>query len=81
MKVSNDKIRNLKLIIRRCHKCGQLTESEKEVEKCVKCGKSFLPLKYFEKVHCHEADKYEDLFSESDELCEEDLVKGIFVLW
>ncbi len=73
-----------KLIIKKCHVCGQVIESTTEQEKCMSCGKSFLPLNYFEKVHTHEKSqqaKYKDLFAESDELHEEDLIKGLYVIW
>lgn len=72
---------NSKLIIRKCHCCGQLSQSEFEIESCVKCGKAFLPLNYFEKVHAQSSIKFKDLFSHSDELQEEDLITGIYVLW
>lgn len=60
--------------------CSQTTESEKELERCPKCNKSFLPLNYFEKIHNKDA-KYHELFSKSDHIHEEDLIKGIHVLW
>ena len=69
-----------KMVIRKCHKCGQLVEAPKEQESCACCGKSFLPLNYFEKVHDHSG-KLTELYAESDEIAEEDLVKGIFVIW
>lgn len=69
-----------KSLIRKCHKCGQLTEAPREQESCSCCGKSFLPLKYFEKVHDHNGE-FKELFSSGDELEEEDLVQGIYVLW
>jgi uncharacterized OB-fold protein len=81
MKVDVKKVKNTKLLIRKCHKCGQMTESSVEQEKCPSCGKSFLPLRYFEKIHGAENTNFKELFSETDDLCEEDLVKGIFVLW
>lgn len=69
-----------KVIVRRCHMCGQLTESHKEQSKCCGCGKAFLPLNYFQKVH-DQNNNFDELFASSNELTEEDLVKGIFVLW
>jgi len=70
-------------IIKRCHCCGQVTESATEIDKCVSCGKSFLPLNYFSKVHDHEGKKYEfkDLYAEGHELEEDDLIIGLYVLW
>lgn len=67
-------------LIRRCHKCGQITESHLEQTKCVNCGKAFMPLNYFDKVHNH-TDEYEALFAPVEELEEKDLIKGLFVLW
>lgn len=69
------------MIIRKCHKCGQVTESHSEIEKCVKCQKSFLPLNYFDKIHSKEYTHLDGLFASSQDLEEEDLIKGIFVLW
>ena len=46
------------------------------------CGKSFLPLNYFAKVHDHEGKTdFKDLFSNINELQEDDLVKGLYVIW
>ena len=69
-----------KMIVRKCHKCGQLVEAPKEQESCACCGKSFLPLNYFSKVHDHTGEVTE-LYADGEELNEEDLVKGIFVIW
>lgn len=71
----------LKLIIKKCHICGQLDESTTEQEKCNSCGKAFLPLNYFQKVHTHEEGKYKDLFADGHDLHEDDLIKGLYVLW
>lgn len=70
-------------IIKRCHVCGQITESSSEIDKCVSCGKSFLPLNYFSKVHDHEGKQYnfKDLYAEGHELEQEDLIIGLYVLW
>ena len=70
-----------RLIIRKCHMCGQVVESAKEQQKCVCCGKSFLPLNYFSKVHEHDPNKYHELFADGRDLEDEDLVKGVFALW
>ena len=70
-----------KIIIRKCHSCSHLNESAKEIERCTKCQKSFMPLNYFEKVHERESSKYKELFANSYEISEEDIIKGIFVLW
>ena len=73
--------RNLpKMLIRQCHKCDQLVEAPKEQENCLCCGKSFLPLNYFEKIHDHSGN-FAELYADSTEIDEEDLVKGIFVIW
>ncbi len=71
----------LKLIIKKCHMCGQLIESSVEQEKCMCCGKSFLPLNYFNKIHDHEKSQFKELFAESHDLHEEDLIKGLYVIW
>lgn len=68
------------VLVRKCHVCGQLLESHKEEEKCLSCGKAFLPLAYFDKVHDH-SEEYNDLFATVDEIDEEMLIKGLFVIW
>lgn len=40
-----------KQLLRLCHLCGNLNESEaSEVLKCLRCGKAFLPVNYFQKM-------------------------------
>jgi hypothetical protein len=56
-------------------------EAAQEVQKCGKCKKSFLPTNYFSKVHSKAQNEYEQLFASSAELHEEDLIKGLTVLW
>ncbi len=71
-----------RLLIKKCHSCGQMIESTVEQQKCMSCGKSFLPLNYFAKVHDHEGKTdFKDLFSNINELQEDDLVKGLYVIW
>ena len=70
---------NLKLIIKKCYVCGEMSETNKEPERCHSCGKSFLPLNYFSKVHDHT--EFKHLFSDTNDLGEEDLIKGIYVIW
>lgn len=72
--------RKERLVIRQCHKCAKMTESVKEQESCASCGKSFLPLNYFTKVHDHSG-AINELYAHSSDILEEDLVKGIFVIW
>ncbi len=73
--------RTKKLIIRRCHLCGEVIESYSEVEKCTDCNKHFLPLNYFGKVHATNSAAYLQLFEEASTLHEDDLIKGLFVIW
>jgi len=70
-----------RVLIKKCHVCGQMMESHSEIKKCVRCKKSFLPSHYFAKIHAKNSKEYLHLFAESDELREEDLIKGINVLW
>jgi len=70
-----------KLLIKKCHVCGHLMESAQEVQKCGGCKKSFLPVNYFSKVHSKGQKEYEQLFAHSYELRDEDLIKGLTVLW
>lgn len=70
-----------RVIIKKCHVCGQIHETTTELQKCVKCNKAFLPLNYFGKVHATNEKEYESLFAQSHELDEQDLILGIYVLW
>ncbi len=70
-----------KVIIKKCHVCGQIMESAKEPMKCIRCGKSFLPSHYFSKVHAKNSKDFENLFATSSELVDDDLIKGITILW
>jgi len=69
------------IIIRKCHMCGYLIETSIEASKCPHCQKSFLPLNYFGKVHAKNSKDYQNLFAKPEELCDEDLIKGLTVLW
>lgn len=69
-----------KSFIKQCHCCHFVHESAVEIERCQNCSKSFLPLRYFEKIHdVHQT--YQQLFSTVDQLEEKDLIKGLSVLW
>ncbi len=70
-----------KTLIRVCHSCLKLNESHKELERCQHCGKSFLSLRYFYKIHGDKKQKWENHFSTTDVLEDKDLIKGLFVLW
>lgn len=69
------------LLIKKCHLCGHLNEGHKEPERCGSCNKSFLPSHYFAKVHAKNSHEFKELFSSTEELHEEDLIKGLHVLW
>jgi len=73
--------RKRKLLIRRCHMCGEVMESYSEVERCTDCRKYFVPLNYFGKVHAAYSEGYKQLFETAGELHEEDLIKGLYVIW
>ena len=81
MTLERSKTKKSSVIVKKCHVCGAITEGYKEPKKCGGCNKSFLPSNYFGKVHATNSKEYEELFSHSDELHEEDLIKGINVLW
>lgn len=74
-------IKNDKIIIKKCHTCGQISESHQEPQKCTKCKQSFLPVNYFSKVHSKSQNDYDKLFAFSHELNDEDIIKGLTVLW
>ncbi|MCB9095897.1 MAG: hypothetical protein H6621_12585 [Halobacteriovoraceae bacterium] len=75
-----EKRNHTRTIIKKCHVCGHINESTREIEKCGQCGKSFLPLNYFTKIHGPKG-KYEDLFCDVDELCDTETIKGLYVIW
>lgn len=70
-----------KILIRACHSCTRVNESYQEMERCSHCNKAFLPLRYFDQIHHAKDAKYENHFSAAENLDEEDLVRGLFVLW
>lgn len=70
-----------KVMYKKCHVCGYVMETTQEPQRCEKCRKSFLPSNYFQKVHSKDVHDFKHLFSQSDDLCEDSLVKGFHVLW
>ncbi len=68
-------------IIKKCHVCGHMMESHQEIDKCGSCKKPFLPMNYFGKVHAKNSAEFKELFSNASELHEDDMVKGLTVLW
>lgn len=70
-----------KMIIKKCHVCGEIHESFQEVQKCSKCKKSFMPANYFTKVHAKNTKEFQNLFCDAEELFDEDLILGLNVLW
>jgi hypothetical protein len=70
-----------KMLIRACHTCMKITESFQEIERCSHCKKAFLPLRYFEKIHDFKGKNWQKHFEDAHDLEEEDLIKGLFVLW
>ena len=71
-----------RVLFKKCHVCGEVQESLKqEVVRCSSCKKSFLPTNYFGKVHAKNSQEFQELFSEVHELHEDDLIKGLSVLW
>ena len=56
-------------------------ELDQEPKNCSRCRKAFLPSKYFTKIHGKAVQEYAGLFSEVDELRDEDLIKGLQLLW
>lgn len=82
MKVElTNKETNGKQVIKKCHICGHVAESAQEPQKCQKCKKSFLPVNYFSKVHSKSQKEFDQLFAYGHEIHEEDLIKGLTVLW
>ena len=63
-----EKKSTIKLIIKKCHVCGHVSEARQEIRECLDCKKTFFPL-------------LDGLFSNSQDIHEDDLIKGIMVLW
>lgn len=76
-----DHEKDKKVLIKKCHVCDHVFESKQEAKSCPKCNKSFLPINYFQNIKGTQMKEYEQLFSESEEMEEKDLIKGIHVLW
>lgn len=68
-------------LIRLCHKCLKLNESTSEIEKCGHCQKSFLPLRYFDKIHARPKNEWSSHFSSIEDIDPKDLIQGLFVMW
>lgn len=81
MKDLKKSLRKEKMLIRACHSCLKVNESYQELERCSHCNKAFLPLRYFEKIHQDKNSTFTSHFASSDQIDEEDLIKGLFVLW
>ena len=81
MKQKVDTSKRPKTLIKKCHSCGQIHESEVELQKCMKCGQAFLPLNYFSKVHSTRPADFLSHFANSHELHEDELIIGLYVLW
>lgn len=81
MKVTIEAKESSSKIIKKCHVCGHLMESKKEIEKCDSCHKPFLPMNYFGKVHAKSSTEFKQLFSKASELHEDEMIRGLTVLW
>lgn len=81
MNQSNGASKPVIQVFRVCHLCNSLNESEAaDILKCLKCGKSFLPLNYFERL---KSSLQESGFSPEQSL-EHSLfrsLKGLIVFW
>ena len=80
MKTSFTKAQLEKTIIKKCHVCGHVMEGKQEIHRCDKCQKSFLPTNYHAKTKGLHKD-FNSLFSPIEELNEQDVVKGLSVIW
>ncbi len=69
-------------LYRQCHMCAYVIHTSEEVQRCPKCNKSFLPLNYFAKIHKgKQGEDYDALYSSCDELSEQEIIKGLYVIW
>ena len=80
MKLISTSSRN-RLIIKKCHKCGHIMESKSEIQRCSHCNKAFLPSNYHNKLTAKNSLDFYEQFLEAEDLCDENLIKGIQVLW
>ena len=81
MKISVGTTKQTSKMIKKCHVCGHVMESRREIEKCEGCKKPFLPMNYFGKVHAKNSEEFKNLFVNASDLHEEDMIKGLTVLW
>lgn len=81
IEVTKKTSKNASMIIKLCHICGHLNESYVEVKKCSQCNKSYLPINYFHKGFDIYNGSYDDLYLEIKDLDEDDLIRGIHVIW
>ena len=72
---------NTQVIVKKCHVCGHINEGEEEMKQCGHCKKSFLPLNYFGKIHNGSSEGLAQLFCRAHELTEDDIIRGLYVLW
>ena len=70
-----------RIVIKKCHLCGHMNEGFEEPKRCKCCNKAFLPANYFSKIHAKNSEAYSQLFLSSDDMHDEDLIKGLSVLW
>lgn len=68
-------------LFRVCHSCGHVNESQRELERCQKCRKSFLPLEYFNKVGDTPTYDISDLYSFVEDINDLALIRGLYVIW
>jgi hypothetical protein len=81
MRIENRQQDRSQTLIKKCHQCGTISENGAEPRRCTCCNKAFLPSNYFSKVHAKSSKEFDNLFSEACELKEEELIKGLTVLW
>ncbi len=81
MEETRKSLKQEKLIMRACQCCGHCNESSQEPQRCGGCGKNFLPLNYFHKIHANKTEAFKNMFENGEDLAEEDLIKGLYVLW
>ncbi|HLT22200.1 MAG TPA: hypothetical protein VKZ84_02115 [Bacteriovoracaceae bacterium] len=81
MKSESKLYKKSKTLIRACHMCFKLNEATSEIEKCQHCHKSFLPLRYFDKIHAKSKENWSSHFNSIDDIDSKDLIQGLFVVW
>ncbi len=69
-------------LIKLCHGCHKINESTKELQRCLHCKKSFMPLNYIQQMkETNSKNLFNEFYNECKDLNDEDLIKGLYLFW